>query len=174
MEDKIGARGLVLISGFWFVVCVSFGFYPPLSVLSFAAPQVGPQPGFAEVVQSLKPLIEHELEDKRLPSIAVALVDDQRIVWAEGFGWSDPGRKAPASAGTVYRVGSVSKLFTDIGIMQLVEQGKLNLDAPVASYLGRGGIDRARQTRMPHLKCTKLLSRPRRERSLDQSRWTFR
>jgi CubicO group peptidase (beta-lactamase class C family)/D-alanyl-D-alanine dipeptidase len=136
LEDKIGARRLVLISGFWFLVCVSFGFYPPLSVFSFAAPQnVGPQPGFAEVVQSLRPLIEHELEDKRIPSIAVALVDDQRIVWAEGFGWSDPGRKAPARAGTVYRVGSVSKLFTDIGIMQLVERGKLNLDAPVASYI---------------------------------------
>lgn len=136
LENKIGIRGLVLISGFWVLSCVSFGFSPPLSGLSFVAPQNGgSQPGFAEVVQSLRPLIEHELEDKRIPSIAVALVDDQRIVWAEGFGWSDPGHKTSASAGTVYRVGSVSKLFTDIGIMQLVERGKLNLDAPVAGYI---------------------------------------
>ncbi|MGH8239620.1 MAG: serine hydrolase, partial [Steroidobacteraceae bacterium] len=64
-----------------------------------------------------------------------ALVDDQQVVWAQGFGWANPGAKIPATAATVYRVGSVSKLFTDIAIMQLVEQGKLDLDAPVTRYL---------------------------------------
>src|SRR6185369_3958903 len=52
-----------------------------------------------------------------------------------GFGFADPVKKIPATAETVYRVGSVSKLFTDIAIMQLVEQGKLDLDAPVTRYL---------------------------------------
>jgi hypothetical protein len=47
----------------------------------------------------------------------------------------DPARKLPATAETVYRVGSVSKLFTDIGIMQLVERGELDLDAPITKYL---------------------------------------
>ena len=41
----------------------------------------------------------------------------------------------PATAGTVHRVGSVSKLFTDIAVMQLVERGELDLDAPVSRYL---------------------------------------
>lgn len=103
---------------------------------SAAPPQnIEPQSGYSDVVLSLRPLIEHELGEKRIPSIAVALIDDQQIVWAEGFGLADPDRKLPATAETVYRVGSVSKLFTDIGIMQLVEQGKLNLDAPVSSYV---------------------------------------
>src|SRR5205814_1331200 len=57
------------------------------------------------------------------------------IVWAQGFGLADPKAKIPASAETVYRIGSVSKLFTDIAIMQLVERGELNLDAPIADYL---------------------------------------
>src|SRR5207249_1533361 len=60
---------------------------------------------------------------------------DQEIVWAKGFGFANPQAKIPATADTVYRVGSVSKLFTDIAVMQLVEQGQLDLDAPVTRYL---------------------------------------
>src|SRR5579863_1777844 len=75
-----------------------------------SAPEIEPQPGYSDVVQSLRPLIQHELDEKRIPSIAVALVDDQKVVWAQGFGLADPDRKLPATAETVYRVGSVSKL----------------------------------------------------------------
>jgi CubicO group peptidase (beta-lactamase class C family)/D-alanyl-D-alanine dipeptidase len=96
---------------------------------------IEPRHDYAEAVVALKPLIEHELKEKGIPSIAVALVDDQQIVWAQGFGFADLDHHQEATARTVYRVGSVSKLFTDIGIMQLVEQGKLNLDAPVSDYI---------------------------------------
>jgi CubicO group peptidase (beta-lactamase class C family)/D-alanyl-D-alanine dipeptidase len=75
------------------------------------------------------------MADKGLPALSIALVDDQRIVWAEGFGFADPADSIPATAETVHRVGSVSKLFTDIAVMQLVEQGKLDLDAPIQRYL---------------------------------------
>src|SRR5205823_2850364 len=47
----------------------------------------------------------------------------------------DRDREIPATAQTVYRVGSVSKLFTDVAVMQLVEKGELDLDAPVTKYL---------------------------------------
>ena len=57
-------------------------------------------------------------------------MDDQTVVWATGFGFADPQAKTPATADTVYRVGSVSKLFTDLAVMQLVEHGALDLDAP--------------------------------------------
>ncbi|MDQ3253743.1 MAG: beta-lactamase family protein, partial [Acidobacteriota bacterium] len=83
----------------------------------------------------LERFITHEMADKDLPALSIALVDDQQIVWAKGFGFADPKSKTPATAETVYRVGSVSKLFTDIAVMQLVEQGKLDLDAPVTRYL---------------------------------------
>jgi CubicO group peptidase (beta-lactamase class C family)/D-alanyl-D-alanine dipeptidase len=90
---------------------------------------------YAPVVEMLERFIAREMADKQLPAISIALVDDQQVVWAKGFGFANPKDKTNAAAETVYRVGSVSKLFTDIAIMQLVEQGKIDLDAPVARYL---------------------------------------
>ena len=72
----------------------------------------------------LERFITHEMADKDLPALSIALVDDQQIVWAKGFGFADPKEKIPATAETIYRVGSVSKLFTDIAIMQLSRAGK--------------------------------------------------
>jgi serine beta-lactamase-like protein LACTB len=90
---------------------------------------------YEAVVRELAPFIRHEVESKGLPALSVALVDDQRVVWAQGFGFADPQAKKPATAETVYRVGSVSKLFTDLAVMRLVERGALDLDAPVRKYL---------------------------------------
>jgi CubicO group peptidase (beta-lactamase class C family)/D-alanyl-D-alanine dipeptidase len=95
---------------------------------------VPPAPGYEAVARALERLIEHERRDKDLPAVSIALVDDQRIVWARGFGHARPD-STPATAETVHRVGSVSKLFTDIGIMQLVERGTVDLDAPVTRYV---------------------------------------
>lgn len=100
-----------------------------------AEPVVGPAKRYTEVVKALEPFIVRELAAKGLPALSIALVDDQTVVWARGFGFANPVAKTPASADTVYRVGSVSKLFTDLAVMQLVEQGKLDLDAPVTRYL---------------------------------------
>ncbi len=112
-----------------------------IPLLSFAAaseensPHVIPRNDYAEIVKALQPFIQREMAEKGLPGVSIAIVDDQQIVWAQGFGMADPGSQRPATAETVYRIGSVSKLFTDIAIMQLVERGELNLDAPVTDYL---------------------------------------
>lgn len=94
-----------------------------------------PPSKYDEVIARLSEAIQYEMEDKGLPAFGVVLVDNQEIVWVDGLGYEDPETQKPADANTVYRVGSVSKLFTDIGIMQLVERGELDLDAPVTSYL---------------------------------------
>jgi CubicO group peptidase (beta-lactamase class C family)/D-alanyl-D-alanine dipeptidase len=96
---------------------------------------VPPRSDYAEVAARLTILIGHEMAAKHLPALSIVLVDDQETVWAQGFGLADPEDSVPATAQTTYRVGSVSKLFTDIGIMQLVEQGILDLDAPITEYL---------------------------------------
>jgi len=90
---------------------------------------------YAGAARALTTFIEHERAAKAIPAISIALVDGQRIVWARGFGWADSAKSVPATANTVYRVGSVSKLFTDIGIMQLVERKQIDLDAPIQRYL---------------------------------------
>jgi CubicO group peptidase (beta-lactamase class C family)/D-alanyl-D-alanine dipeptidase len=90
---------------------------------------------YAPAIAVLERFIEHEMADKELPALSIALVDDQTTVWSRGFGFADGERKVAATADTVYRVGSVSKLFTDIAVMQLVERGEVDLDAPVSRYL---------------------------------------
>ncbi len=89
----------------------------------------------AAIAAYLSRIVASEMHDKDLPALSIALIDGHRVVWARGFGEADPVRHVPATAATVYRVGSVSKLFTDIGIMQLVERERVSLDAPVARYL---------------------------------------
>ena len=76
-----------------------------------------------------------ELKEKAVPSIAIALVDRGGVVWSQAWGHADADGKVPADANTVYRAGSVSKLFTDVAIMRLVEAGKIDLDKPVQTYL---------------------------------------
>lgn len=96
---------------------------------------VGPDGRYAEVASRLSAFIEHEMRDKGIRAISIALVDDQRVVWSRGFGMADSATGRRATAQTVYRVGSVSKLFTDIAVMQLVERGQVDLDAPAARYV---------------------------------------
>ena len=90
---------------------------------------------YAKIAEQLAGIIRVQVEEKQIPAFSIALVDDQRIVWAQGFGQADSENNVPATAKTVYRVGSVSKLFTDIAIMQLVEQDAVDLDAPVTKYI---------------------------------------
>ena len=101
-----------------------------------ADPDTIPAPtSHAEIALRLTALIEHEMRDKAIPAVSIALVDGDQTVWARGFGAADAPAGTAATANTVYRIGSVSKLFTDLGIMQLVEQGKLDLDQPIDRYL---------------------------------------
>ena len=83
----------------------------------------------------LDAFIRSELESKGLPTLSIAVVDDQEIVWAGGYGLADPERETPVTPETVYRVASVSKLFTALTVMQLVERGDLDLDEPITTYL---------------------------------------
>jgi CubicO group peptidase (beta-lactamase class C family)/D-alanyl-D-alanine dipeptidase len=113
-----------------------------IAVALFLAPlpgraqdRVGPSPKYREAAAALERWIAHEVEAQRLPGLSLALVDDQEVVWARGFGYADPKSKTPATADTVYRVGSVSKPFTALLIMILVQMGLIDLDAPVSRYL---------------------------------------
>ncbi len=97
--------------------------------------EIAPQADYAAVVQAMERMIKHEMRDKDLPALSIALVDNQETVWAKGFGLADPDSNKPSTAQTIHRVGSISQLFTDIGSMQLVEKGELDLDAAIANYL---------------------------------------
>ncbi len=118
----------------WLLLGLAFLLSPAVA-RSADGPDIAARKDYAEAVDALRPFIARQLNEKQIPGLSIALVDDQQIVWAQGFGVADPKSKKPATAATVYRIGSVSKLFTDIAIMQLVERGELNLDAPIGDYL---------------------------------------
>lgn len=90
---------------------------------------------YQATIELLDEFIKREMADKKLPGVSVALVDDQQIIWQKGYGFSDANKKTPITADTVFRVGSVSKLFTDLAVMRLAEQKKLDLDASITKYL---------------------------------------
>lgn len=100
-----------------------------------AQEQIGPEDQVAELASRLSAFIGHEMRDKQIPALSIALVKGDRIVWSQGFGTARTKDAAAATAETVYRVGSVTKMFTAIATMQLVERGELDLDAPVSDYL---------------------------------------
>src|SRR5438105_1881428 len=88
-----------------------------------------------DVRAALLPWIEREMKVKQIPSISLAVVDDQRVVFSASLGHADPHNKLAATPDTPYRVGSVSKPFTALLLMILVELGLIDLDAPVQKYL---------------------------------------
>jgi CubicO group peptidase (beta-lactamase class C family)/D-alanyl-D-alanine dipeptidase len=85
--------------------------------------------------QRLAASIEQEAENKGLPLLSIVLVDEGGIVWSHGVTTNAAAAATIADGDTTYRIGSVSKLFTDIVVMQMVEKGDLDLDAPVAGYI---------------------------------------
>ena len=109
-----------------------------LALLAFLlpAPLVGqPAAKYADAIKHLEGVFERQRQDAGVPGMTVAVIEDQTVVWTKGFGHSDLARTRLTGPDTVYRVGSVSKLFTDIAVMQLVAEGRLDLDAAVTTYL---------------------------------------
>jgi CubicO group peptidase (beta-lactamase class C family)/D-alanyl-D-alanine dipeptidase len=90
---------------------------------------------YRPVIRILHELIQGEVMEKDLPSLSVAVVDDQAIVWAEGFGFVDVEKNIPADAKSIYRAGALSQTFTALASMQLVERNVLSLDDPLTKHL---------------------------------------
>ena len=79
--------------------------------------------------------LHRKLVEANTPGIAVAVVRGDEIVWSAGVGWADRGRRIRATGNSVFQLASVSKTVTCAGIMALVEDGLIDLDADVNAYL---------------------------------------
>lgn len=106
-----------------------------LAVCSLCPPAFATETDYAAAIHELEAVVADELGRGIVSGVSIALVDDQRVVYANGFGFADKKRRVPAARDTVYRCGSISKLFTACAAMQLAEQGRLNLDQPVTNFL---------------------------------------
>lgn len=79
--------------------------------------------------------MESRLAYKGLPGAAVGIIYDQKMVWSKGFGWADVANKKPVTEKTLFRIASISKLFTATALLILRDEGKLQLDDPVVRHL---------------------------------------
>ena len=89
---------------------------------------------YAKIFNKIESFILQEMSTFNIPTVGIALVKDKDIIWQRGFGWQDSDHTIKASSDTVFRVGSISKLFTAIAIMQLHEKRQLNIDTPIVEY----------------------------------------
>ncbi len=82
-------------------------------------------------------LLRTQMAQYRVPSAVVAIVEGDRVIYQAGYGFADLARRKPVDPATsLFHIGSTGKLFTWTAVMQLVEQGKLELDRDVNDYLG--------------------------------------
>jgi CubicO group peptidase (beta-lactamase class C family) len=108
---------------------------PVLLPAAAAASSNGPADP-AEVEAFLDTVMPAALARYNVPGSTVAIVKDGRLVIAKGYGYTDLANRTPVDADTaLFRIGSTTKLFTWTAVMQLVEAGKIDLDADVNTYL---------------------------------------
>src|SRR5215211_3737434 len=89
----------------------------------------------ADVEAFLDGLVPLQIERDDIAGATIAVVKDGKLLFAKGYGYGDIEKKKPVSAqDTLFRPGSISKLFTWTAIMQLFEQGRLDLDRDVNDY----------------------------------------
>jgi len=97
---------------------------------ALASPPLATDPDFA----AIDAYVTARMKDLRIPGVAIGIVQGDRIAYLKGFGIADPSGR-PMTPQTSFRLASVSKTMTALAIMQLVEAGTLELDAPVQRYL---------------------------------------
>ncbi len=83
---------------------------------------------------AIERFVQKEMAAQRIPGLALGIVENDRITYLRGFGKADDSGR-PVTPKTPFIIGSLSKSFTALAIMQLVEEGKVQLDAPVQRYL---------------------------------------
>jgi CubicO group peptidase (beta-lactamase class C family) len=96
---------------------------------------IAEDPGVAAAIRLLEAYVEDQITYQGLPGISMGIVHDQDLIWSRGFGFGDLEQRLPVSSETIYRIGSISKLFTSIAVLKLRDESKLRLDDRVDAHL---------------------------------------
>ena len=89
----------------------------------------------AEKVKAIDEAVNAFMQKQHVPGLSLAIVTNHEISYEHGYGLADIENNVPATPETVYRLASISKLLTAVAAMQLVEQSKLDLNAPIQTYV---------------------------------------
>lgn len=90
---------------------------------------------YRQAIQRAEHFVDSLRKRQDIPGLSVAVGTGGQILWAEGFGLADLEARLPVTIDTKFRMGSVSKSITSLALGKLVEDGKLDLDAPVQQYV---------------------------------------
>ena len=90
--------------------------------------------GFAEPIRLFEEFARKQMTQDQTVGLTIGFMKDD-FVWVKGYGYADLENKSPAKAESAYRLASVTKPMTAVAILQLVEKGKINLDAEVQTYV---------------------------------------
>ena len=99
--------------------------------LLLAAPSAAQQSRYAE----LERVVQAELEETKTPGAVVAIVQGDSIVYQKGFGVSNVETAQPVTPEMLFRIGSMTKMYTAAALVSLAEEGKIDLNAPIGKYL---------------------------------------
>ena len=113
---------------FLMIFCLSASCSSPSITMRQHSPDKDPIAAFRKEVERLR-------KELNIPGISVAVLRQQRVGFAEGFGYADIESRIPAAANTPYHIASLSKPFAAAVLMKLVEKGLLNLDDAMADLL---------------------------------------
>ena len=118
------------------------------TMLLSLSPIMSAEPDYSSAFDLLATAVRQEMRQYRIGGISIALTDGQRMIYSMGYG--------EAKYDSVFRAGSISKLFNAVAAVQLVEAGKLNLDAPFATLPG-AIMPENRFTKAPEITLRQLL-----------------
>jgi CubicO group peptidase (beta-lactamase class C family) len=126
-EDPINLKGwLVMFLRFTLILIVSMMLAVPYGSSALAASTDIDMAAIDRYVQG-------EMDDSRIPGVAIAIVEGNQLVYARGYGSAGAGHDVTPQ--TPFPIGSLVKSFTAVAVMQLVEAGRVSLDAPVTAYI---------------------------------------
>ena len=86
----------------------------------------------AQSVIELDRMLAEKFSELNIPGASVAVLENNQVVLAKGYGFADVAKKSPVTAETLFRAGSISKSFVGVAVMMLVEEGKLDLNAKLS------------------------------------------
>jgi len=108
-----------------------------LSLTSTTLAQENQEQSIAQFVSEIDEKMPQLLQDFSVPGAAIAIIENGEIVLQKGYGFSDIENEVKVDTKTGFNIGSISKTFAAWGVMKLVQDGKLDLDAPAEKYLSR-------------------------------------
>ncbi|WP_353718705.1 serine hydrolase domain-containing protein [Dyadobacter sp. 676] len=120
------------IFSLWLLILILIITSPVFGQIRHAHPQ---SDTYAGLIAKSEEYFAEKLKTDKIVGLSAAIIMDGKVVWKEGFGYSDRQTKVPMTVNTVVNIGSVTKTFTALSVMQLEERGLLDIQKPLTTYL---------------------------------------